>query len=297
MHAAGLERWDDLRVFLEVMRRGSFSAAAEALGVEQSTVSRRIASLELSLGAPLFDRLPGAPRATELAQRMRAQAEAIEAQVHALAEAARGQASGGESLEGRVRLALTESFAVQVVLPHIVSELAERHPRLALDLVVSDLAADLSFREADLALRFFRPSRGDLVVKRLARLPVVVLAHERYVRGLAGELGSAAWIALELAGVATPEQELLARRLGRPARMRVNSHLSLVEAVRGGHGVAPLTRALRYLYPELIELELGLPALPDVELWLATPRALRNVARVAAVWSLLEARLAQLSGL
>lgn len=76
--------------------------------------------------------------------------------------------------------------------------------------------------------------------------------------------------------------------------MRVTNHLAQVEAVRAGLGVALLSRSLRSLDPALVEVELPLPPLPLVELWLVVPRALRHVPRVAAVWSLLEERLPEL---
>lgn len=289
MHGQGLERWDDLKVFLSVLREGSFGLAAQALGVEQSTVSRRIAALEAALGAPLFDRLASGPRATDLARRLRTRAEAIEAQVLALADTARNEA---RVIDGRVRLALTASFAVQVVIPHLASELARRHPKLALDLIIDDHAADLARREADLALRFFRPRGGDLVTKRVARLPLTVLAHRSYLRKRKGA-DALDWIVLDLPGAQLADGALLAQ-LGVEPRMRVTNHLAQIEAVRAGLGVALLTRSLQWLDSALVEVDLALPPFPSVELWLVVPRALRHVPRVAAVWSLLEERMPEL---
>lgn len=292
MHGQTLSRWDDLRLLLAVLREGSFSAAARKLTVEQSTVSRRIAALEQELGSLLFDRLPDGPRATELATRLRAHAELVEAQVLAFSDEARGVS---QAVEGRVRLALTESFAVQVVIPRVLATLRTRHPALAVDLLASDLSADLARREADIALRFYRPRGGDLVCKRVARLPLAVLGHKRYVRGRRREPSAFAWVGQELPGVTSPESEVLAP-LELPRAMVVSSHLLQVEAVRAGLGVALLTRALRRLYPELVEVDLGLTEAPAVELWLVAPRALRAVPRVAAVWSMLEEALAELEG-
>lgn len=291
MHTLEPSRWDDLRIFLAVMREGSFTAAASALGVEQSTVSRRIASLETELGAGLFDRTPLGPRPTELAERLRAHAERVEAEVRAFADAASGHE---REPKGRVRLALTESMAIHVVIPNVLRALREKHPELDVDLVTSDLATDLDRREADLAIRFFRPTQGDLVAKRVARMPMGVLARRDLAHRKRRKPEAFDWISFEIPGVPMPDAAWLAAHVKVPPRMRTTSYLSQVEAVRAGLGVAMLVRTLLRLDPELVELDLGLPPGPVLELWLVTPSNLRDVPRVAAVWDFLEARLGEL---
>lgn len=287
----GISRWDDLKVLLAVLRAGSFSAAARALAVEQSTVSRRIAALEGELGASLFDRSADGLRASALAERLRGHAESIERELQALADSAH---QSEEPLSGRIALATTESFAVQVVIPHVLPVLRERLPALSLDLVTSDLSADLGRREAELALRFYRPTRGDLVAKRLARLPLAVMGHQRYLKGKRREARAFDWVAVQLPGVGAREQEFLARHARVEPRYTVSSHLAQVELVRAGLAVAVLARSLSRFDPQLVELELGLPVGPAVELWLVTPRALRDTPKVAAVWDVLEEQLTRL---
>jgi DNA-binding transcriptional LysR family regulator len=279
-------RWDDLKVLLSVLREGSFSGAAQALGVEQSTVSRRIAALEAALQQPLFDRAPGGPRATELALALRQHAERVEADVQGLVDLA---AAHRGAVEGRVRLALTESFAVHVVVPHALAALRALHPKLRVDLLVSERAVDLSQREADLALRFARPTQGDLVAKRVARLETAVLGHRRYLQGRTPSARELDWIVLDLPGSLSPDGAYLAAQLPElePA-LRTTGHLVQVEAVRAGLGVALLARSLLSLDPELTQLELGLGPGPTLEVWLVAPRSLSQVPRVRAVWEFLE---------
>jgi DNA-binding transcriptional LysR family regulator len=284
---AMITRWDDLRVLLAVLRAGSFSAAARTLAVEQSTVSRRIAALEGEVGT-LFDRSADGLRATALAERMRGRAELVEREVLALTE------ERDEPLSGRIALATTESFAVQVVIPRLLGPLREQLPELSVDLVTSDLSADLGRREAELALRFYRPTRGDLVAKRVARLPRAVLGHQRYLRGKKREARAFDWVTVQLPGVGASEHEFLARHARVEPRYTVSSHLAQVELVRAGLAVALLSRALTRYDPQLAELDLGLPLGPAVELWLVTPRSLRNTPKVAAVWDILEALLVRL---
>lgn len=289
-------RWDDIRVLLAVLREGSFSGAAAALGVEQSTVSRRVAALESALGAVLFDRTPGGPRATELALRLRAAAERMEAELSSLIDLS---ASMTEQIEGRVRLAVTSSFAVQIVIPYVLPALRTQYPRLHVDLIVDERAADLIQREADLALRFFRPVEGDLLARRIAQLPTAPLAHRAYAEGRARTLEAFDWITMELAqGQGSFDSAYLAAHgAGKVSPMMIStSHLVQIEAVRAGLGAALLVRALCQLYPELVELDLGLPPGPVVEMWLVAPRTLASVPRVRAVWDFLAQRLGALEG-
>jgi DNA-binding transcriptional LysR family regulator len=285
-----LSRWDDLKILLAVTREGSFSAAARGLRVEQSTVSRRIAALERDLAAPLFDRTRDGLRPTALAERMRAHAENVERELLTL-----GDAPVESPLAGRIAIATTETFAVQVMIPHVLALLREKFPQLAVDLVTSDLSADLGRREAELALRFYRPTRGDLVAKRLAKLPLAILGHQKYLRGKKREPRAFDWVAVQLPGVGEREQEFLARHARIEPRYTVSSHLAQVEVVRAGLAVAVLTRSLLRVDAQLAELDLGLPLGPAVELWLVTPRALRDTPKVAAVWDELERLLARLA--
>jgi DNA-binding transcriptional LysR family regulator len=284
-------RWDDVRVLLAVLREGSFSGAAQVLSVEQSTVSRRIAALETALGGALFDRTAAGPRPTELALRLLPQAERMEAELTKLVDLS---AEGGE-VRGRVRLALASSFAVQVVVPFLLPQLRRLYPQLRVDLVVDERAADLGHREADIAVRFFRPTQGDYVAKRVARLSTAVLGHQRYLEGRTPTLSKLDWIVFDLPGASTPDAAFLAAHA--PAVepvMRTNSHLVQVEAVRSGLGVALLVRAICAIDPGLVELSLPLPDGPQVELWLVTPRSLSTVPRVRAVWEFLDERLSDL---
>lgn len=285
-------RWDDLRLFLTVLREGSFTGASRALRIEQSTVSRRVAALEETLEGVLFERTPSGLRSTELAERLRPHAERVETAVRGFAEEALRRE---RDVRGRVRLACTESMAVHVLLPHVLGDIRALHPKLDVDLVTGDVAVDLADREADLALRFFRPTAGDLVAKRIGSLSMGVLAHRDYAERRETHAAEALdWISLELPGTSTPHDAFLAKHVHAAPRMRTNSYLTQVEAVRAGLGVALLVRALMHVDPALVEFDLRLPPSRALELWLVAPRALRDVPRVAALWEFLEERLVAL---
>jgi DNA-binding transcriptional LysR family regulator len=281
-------RWDDLRVLLAVLREGSFSGAAEVLRVEQSTVSRRIAALEAALQGTLFDRAASGPRPTELALTLRAHAERVEAEVLALLDQASAQRG---AIAGRVRLALTESFAVHVIIPHALKPLRTLYPDLYVDLVVGERAVDLAQREADLALRFFRPRDGDLVTKRVATMETAVIGHRDYLasRSLAPE--TLDWIVLELEHTTSADLVHVMSHANIEPALRTNGHLAQVEAVRAGLGVALLARSVMHIDPNLMAVDVGFPPGPALELWLVAPSSLIRLPRVRAVWDFLDTSL------
>jgi DNA-binding transcriptional LysR family regulator len=283
MHEVDALSWDDLRVFLAVIREGSFTRAAARLGVEQSTVSRRIVALEGRLGRALFSRDRRGPQPTHLGERLRSHAERVEGEVHELLDVA---GTHERAVEGRVRLALTEALAVQVVIPRVLPALRAAHPALRVDLLTSDDAADLSAREADLALRFFRPTRGALTAQRIATLPIAPLASRAYRprKRPAAELD---WIVYDLPGRSSPELELYERAVGAAPALRCNGYLACVEAVRSGLGVSLLVETLCRWDRSLRVLPLDLGPLPSIDLWLVAPATLRGVPRVDAVWDAL----------
>lgn len=287
--------WDAVRFFLAVAREGSFSRAARALGADQSTVSRRVAVLEDALGQRLFERGSRAVVPSALARQLLEPALAVERSMLALVD----QASAGESrASGRVRVALTEGLAQHVVAPRILPTLLERHPELAIELVVGDEAVDLQRHEADVALRFFRTPRGELVGQRVARLeraPLVSQAARRRLRGVAPR--ELPWIAYVHPGYVAPERAWL-EALGAPrARLECTSVETQLALVRAGLGVAVAPRSLIETIPDLCVLDgVDLPAIPPLELHVVTRAAIRRVPRVAAVYEALVAGLRVLDG-
>jgi Transcriptional regulator len=134
--------WDDLRFFLEVSRRGRLVGAAQRLGVDHTTVSRRIASLEQALNTQLFDRTPNGYSLTEAGRRLLAHAENVENTAQAI------QADlAGENLElsGSVRVSGPEGFMVKILLPK-VPEFRLRHPDIELEIVTSSRYASFTCR-------------------------------------------------------------------------------------------------------------------------------------------------------
>jgi DNA-binding transcriptional LysR family regulator len=169
--------WELYRSFLGVLNAGSLSGAARALGVAQPTVGRHVAALEKSLGLALFIRSQTGLMPTEAALSLRSYAESMQSTAAALQRAA---ASQGMGVRGTVRITASDVIGVEV-LPPIIASLRDRHPDLAVELVLTDRVQDLLRREADIAVRMLRPRQELLVARRIGPIELGLHAHTRYI--------------------------------------------------------------------------------------------------------------------
>jgi len=272
--------WDLVQVFLAAYDSGSATAAAKTLGINQSTASRRLAALEEELGSKLFDRTPEGLLPTELGARLRPQAESMAAAADALARLADGY---DQSVSGRVRLATAEGMAVHLLLPQL-HELRAKHPNLKIDILTGLSLVDLGRREADIALRFVKPTQPDLIAKRIASPTHGIFASRDYLAGRqARGPEDLEWIGISERLSHYPDAQWIAANAPEPI-LRVDSYIALFRAVQCGLGATILDRPLGQSDPDLTELTWDLPPTPVLDLWLVTHRALRRVARIDAVW-------------
>jgi DNA-binding transcriptional LysR family regulator len=169
--------WELYRSFLAVVREGSLSGAARRLALTQPTLGRHIAQLEAALGIALFTRSPGGLAPTDEALALLPHAEAMEASAAAVVRTASG-AAGDES--GTVRITASEIVGAEV-LPPILAAFRRRHPRIALELVLTNRTEDLLRRDADIAVRMARPKQEALLARRIGIVPLGLYAHRRYL--------------------------------------------------------------------------------------------------------------------
>ncbi|QPF89030.1 LysR family transcriptional regulator [Bradyrhizobium commune] len=170
-------QWDDVRFFLAVARAGSLSAAARTLGVGHVTVGRRIALLEKQLGVTLLNRNPDGFVTTSAGEAILRQCAAMESAATDLERIVAGHDS---LLKGTVRVTCTEALAYQLVAPAIAA-LRKTHPELRVDLIIGVRSLDIARREADLAVRFARPSASDLICRKLGDVAFALYASKRYL--------------------------------------------------------------------------------------------------------------------
>ncbi|MDI3382442.1 LysR family transcriptional regulator [Xenophilus aerolatus] len=170
--------WDNAKFFLAVARAGTLRGAAAALGVDQATAGRRLAALEDELAAKLFLRTPAQLVLTAAGEALVQPAESME-QAAQLIE--RRVAGLDAQLAGTIRIATTDSLGQRFVLPAI-AKLRRQHPGIDVHCVTSTEIANLTRREADLAIRSVRPDSPDLVARRMGQLESGLYASRDYLR-------------------------------------------------------------------------------------------------------------------
>jgi DNA-binding transcriptional LysR family regulator len=168
---------DDLRSFVEVVQSGGFNRAAKRLGISKSIVSRRMARLEAELGSRLLSRTTRGISPTEAGLELKARSERILAELEEAREAV-AQQSGG--VVGRLRLSAPLSFGVRHVAP-VLAEMAQRHPRLEMDVSYSDRLVDLIGERFDAAIRIGALKDSSLVARRIAPVRPVLVASPDYL--------------------------------------------------------------------------------------------------------------------
>ena len=272
--------WDEVELFLAVFRARSLTGAASRLRVNQATVSRRLRALEDRIGQALFVRLPRGVTPTNVAEAMYGHAERAES---AVMDCSREALTHERGIEGTVRVATLDSLATWLIAPAL-PKLFEAHPQLHVELVASSGIADLTRRDADLALRSVRPTSGELVTKRVA-----MLGHQIYCAPAADpprDLAAQPWVALDASLGRTPLPRWQRAHLPNAQVVLHGSGLGLVAAaVAAGVGLAILPTALGKVWGlQAVPTDIPLPSAP---LWLVGHASLRKVPRIEAVWRFL----------
>jgi len=273
--------WDDLRFFLALVRHGSLSAAAKELRVAQSTVGRRLASLEASLGVRLLNRTPDGYAPTQAGEGVKAHAERLEAEALALERNVGGR---DVRMAGLVRLTCAETVATHILAPCLAS-LHVQQPEIMVELTPSARELSLSMREADIAVRLRQPEQHDLVIRRIGAIAFGLYASPEYLErrvdvdfedGCAGH------------HLITQSEELEdASQIGwltdRATRARVaiqtSSHEAAVAAAVHGGGLACLARFRADREDGLRRLTIPL-SIPSASIWLVVHRDNRQTPRI-----------------
>ena len=277
--------WEDLRYFSAMGRGGSVSAAARALGVNHSTVLRRLDSLERELGVRLFERFQSGYVMTPAGETLQARLAGVEEQI---ASAERAVGGHDQQLGGEIRITTTDTLAGSMLIPSL-ARFQQRHPGVRLQLVLNNAFLNLNRREADVALRPSNTPPETLVGRRLGALGSAVYAAPAYLaaaaaRGIPPDAWAAHdWIGLDESLAHLEQARWLADTVPpERVRMRVDSLLAMVDAAHAGMGMAPLLC-------HLADREAGLRRLSgpdprfDTGLWVLTHRDLKDTARIKAL--------------
>jgi len=271
-----LDSWDDLRFLLAVHRAGTLTGGAQALGVDPTTVSRRLRAFEDREGVELFDRLRGGVELTARGEAYAQTAADLEERVLALERRVSGTAA---ALEGSVRLTIPQILACAWI--DELARFARAHPKLSLELVADERIRSLTRREADVALRYAKTPPEHLVGRKLGRPALAVYGAPAFRDVPVEELP---WIGWEPGiGAAESILERFRRRFSPRGEYVIYATSMLVnlEAARRGVGVTVLTCLSGDVDPRLVRLTD--PISEGIPLWVLTHPDLQHSARVRAL--------------
>lgn len=286
--------WNRARAFLVTAEEGSFSAAARALGMAQPTLGRQVDGLEEELGVTLFDRvgrrLVLTPSGVELLDHVRTMGDAA-------SRVSLTTSGRSEALEGSICISASEVTSAYV-LPPIIQGLREAHPGIEIELVATNAASDLRRREADIAIRNFRPDHPDLVAKKVKDVAARLYATRGYLERIgrpkeAEDLSRAEFVGFDHGPLLMNGLNALGLRLT-PKNFPVitPNHLVQWALVKQGAVIGVMTETVGEPEP-LVE-----QALPELDpfvtpVWLTAHRELKSSRRVRTVFEFLAEALAQ----
>ncbi len=283
--------WNDLRFVLAVAEAGSLARAARGLGVNHTTVLRRIAVFEDQLGVRLFDRLPSGYAVTSAGEQLTELARGMRDRVHEIERRLVGQ---DLRLTGSVRVTTTDTLAQSVISP-VLADVATRHPGVDLELTTTNAMVSLTRRDADIAVRPTAKPPPHLVGRRVSAVAFALYASPSYLARVPAkrELARHTWIAPDDSLATTTIARWMAHEVA-DARvvLRADTLTALGHAAAAGIGVVALPCYLGDRSPGLRRIR-GVVAEMATELWVLTHEDLRATARVRAVSDALVAALTE----
>ena len=290
--APHLADWNLLRSFLAIYETGTLTQAAKQLGATQPNMGRHLRELEAQIGETLFVRRPGKLEASE---RARALYLAVAPMAMSIRDAALVFAGSDGDVAGVVRIAVSEVFACSVVAP-ILAPLLHEQPELEIELSVSNLADNLLKRDADIAVRFFRPDQDNVIARKVGVVEFGLFAHEDYIAKFGEPKDSEMSKHGFLAGFDKDQipigPSLHGEPLKGPIRFRYRSDSSLARqaVVECGGGVGTFQINLAEKNTKLHRVLKDRVHLVQ-EIWLCAHDELRRSSRMRFVWDRLGAGL------
>jgi DNA-binding transcriptional LysR family regulator len=288
-----LESWDDIQYVLAVARSGSFLAASDKLGTNQSTVGRHVQRLEKRLGAKLFDRFSHGMRLTPTGMGLIEKARNMEAAAN---EIERHLAGVDQKMTGSVRIAVPDGISTYWLTPATL-DFQMQHPQLCIELIAGSGQIDLLAREADIAIRLFAPKQERYIASKVGLMRFSLFADPKYLdrfgrpvtleelrtHRIVDHSGYSSIVSLER------WHAFLARHPH--IVFRSNTTSAFVAAVRAGYGIGLFPNFYCIVAPDLVRLDLEVGAQSPV--WLLAHEETNRNARVRAVFDFLAHRFRQ----
>jgi DNA-binding transcriptional LysR family regulator len=276
---AGIE-WDDLRYILAVASAGSLAGAARNLGVNHTTVLRRVGAFEARLGLRLFERMPTGYVLTVGGEELVAAARQIDDTVTRLERKLAGQ---DLRLSGAIRVTSTDTLMVSI-LPEILAEFRAAHPGIGIEVALSNVMLNLTRREADIAIRPAKDPPETLVGRRIAKIAFAIYGSSQYLsrRRKTDDLAGHQWVGPDDSLADTSVAQWMRSELPESeVVLRADSLLAMREAARAGLGLAALPCYLGDTSSGLVCVHRPIAAMQTM-LWILTHEDLRRTARIRA---------------
>ncbi len=272
--------WTDLQHVLAVADAGSLAKAAKSLGVNHTTVLRRVSAFEKSLGMKLFARSPSGYTLTAAGEEIAAAARAMAETVDSIERTVAGR---DLRLTGNVRVTTTDTLAASLLLP-ILAAFSEEHAGIQLELSTQIQMVNLSKRVADIAVRPTKTPPPTLVGRRCATVAYALYASPRYLAKNPARraLDHHAWITPDDNLAGTSVAAWIATNIEVPPVIRCDTFMSLLYAAAAGFGVVALPCFVGDTHAGLRRVR-GVIDEMAIDLWVLTHADLRGAARIRAV--------------
>ena len=281
--------WDDLKIFLAVVRAGSARGAADKLSIHHSTVTRRIEAFESSQKTRLFDRLPTGYSLTLAGEELLQATSRIENEINSIERHILGQ---DIQLQGNIRVTMPDALAVSLLMPDLV-RFMDSYPEVNLEILISYSMLNLSQREADVAIRITENPPEHLVGRKVSRYHCAPYASHDYLarHNFPEDFSHACWIGWD-SPTSHPDWVKTSEFPTLPLRGRINNVMAHIAAAKAGLGIARLPCCLADQEPELRRVVPG-ESRPCHDIWILTHKDLVSTVRIQTFMDFMAAAFRQ----
>ena len=289
--------WNHARAFLVTAEEGSLTAAAEALKMTQPTLGRQVAALEDELGVVLFDRVAGKLQLTEVGTEL---LEYVRSMAEAAGHVSRLAEGKSTAVSGLVSISASEVYCAHL-LPAVIARIRQQAPGISLHLIAANTPSDLTRREADIAIRNFRPTEPDLIARKLRDDVAHLYATPQYLHTIGNPDTPESFSCADFIAIDEPEKLIeWLNTAGVPVGtdnfpIIAKNYLVHWELVRAGLGIGIMPQAIGDAEPAVVRACATLAPF-EFPIWLVSHRELKTSNRVRVVYDLLAKALARLPG-
>ena len=287
--------WNDIKIFIAVVRAGSLNRASQLLGISQPTVGRRIAVLESQLGVVLFDKHHKGMSLTKAGKSMWDKALRMETAANGLEQEALSQ---NRQVQQVIKISATEGIGTFVLTPALI-DLRTEHPQTSFQVFINNNAVDLMQRDADIAVRLSRPVIPDLIAKKVALLEFQLFASQDYINRFGQpqsleKIAKHQLVTFSLRDAIIDQTWLDILNTQPDIAYQTNSSIAHVAATRAGLGIGLLPKYITHYFDDLVPI-----LTPDLwkprEVWIVAHPDMKRVAIIKNTFDFIARALKQVA--